>query len=353
MASDLATQSTTPDAARRLRRRRRMERVWLPAGFLAPTLILLFTFDIYPLLLGSWISLWRWGIRPQEFIGLDNYRRMIEDIGIGSGGGAGEVGQSLTVTFFYSIVTVPVTLFLAFLVANMLFAKIRGLTVFRTAFFIPYITSTVAAGLGFAFLFNPQVGVLNAALEAVGLPAQTWLLDATPIVPKGLAALGVGWPESLPAILAGPSVALLCVMAFSVWNTLGFGVVILLAGLVAINPEVHEAARIDGANAWKMATRITLPLVSPTLFFLLVVLTIRSFQSFNEVFVLTSGGGYGAGAGAPLDTTLTLPVLVFRHLYQRPDSVGYSAALSMLLFGLLLVVALVQFRIAGRKVHYK
>lgn len=350
MAQELAPQ---PAKSQALRRRRRRERIWLPAGFLAPTLILLFTFDVYPLILGSWISLWRWGIRPQEFIGFANYSRMIEDIGIGSGG-AGEVGQSLMVTFFYSIGTVPVTLFLAFLVANMLFAKIRGLTVFRTAYFIPYITSTVAAGLAFAFLFNPQVGVLNAALKAVGLPAQTWLLDASPIVPKALAALGVDWPDSLPAILAGPSVALLSVMAFSVWNTLGFGVVILLAGLVAINPEVHEAARIDGANAWKMATRITLPLVSPTLFFLLIVSTIRSFQSFNEVYVLTSGGGgYGAGAGSPLDTTLTLPVLVFRHLYQRPDSVGYSAALSMLLFGLLLLVTLVQFRIAGRKVHYK
>ncbi|MEJ7770937.1 MAG: sugar ABC transporter permease [Geodermatophilaceae bacterium] len=350
MATDLTQQSAASDAARQARRRRRTERVWLPMGFLAPTLILLFTFDVYPLLLGGWISLWRWGIRAQEFVGLDNYRRMVESLGVGPG--EGEVGNSLLVTFFYSVGVVPVTLALSFLVANMLFAKIRGLTFLRTAYFLPFITSTVAAGLAFGFLFNPQIGVLNGALQAVGLPAQTWLLDADPVVPKALGAIGVGWSDSFPAILGGPSVALLCVMVFSVWNTLGFGVVILLAGLVAINPEVHEAARIDGANAWKMATRITLPLLSPTLFFLLVVSTIRSFQSFNEVYVLTSGGGYGAGAGSPLDTTLTLPVLVFRYLYQRPDSVGYSAALSMLLFLLLLAVTLLQFRVAERKVHY-
>jgi ABC-type sugar transport system permease subunit len=138
-----------------------------------------------------------------------------------------------------------------------------------------------------------------------------------------------------------------------VWNTLGFAVVILLAGLAAINPELHEAARIDNASPWQISTRITLPLVSPTLFFLLIISTIRSFQSFNEVYVLTSGGGYGAGAGSPLDTTLTLPVLVFRYLYQRPGSVGCAAALSILLFGLLLALTLVQFRFAGRRVHYE
>lgn len=334
------------------RRRRRVERVWLPALYLAPTLVLLGVFDVYPIFLAAWISLWDWGIRAEEFIGLGNYRRIAAEMGAGFGGARGEVGQSLLVTAFYALGTVPVTIALAFAVANMLHARVRFLTALRTAYFIPYITSTVAAGLAFAWLFNPQVGVLNAVLEVVGLPAQQWLLDPEPVVPKLLGAFGMGWPESLPEVLAGPSVALVCVIAFSVWNTLGFAVVIIMAGLIAIDPQVQEAARMDGANAWQMATRITLPLVSPTVFFLLVVSTIRSFQSFNEVFVLTSGGGYGAGAGSPLDTTLTLPVLIFRHLYERPGSVGYAAALSMLLFALLLVVTLVQFRFAERRVHY-
>lgn len=325
-----------------------MERLWLPAAYLAPTLVLLGLFDVYPIFLAGWISLWRWGIRAEQFIGIDNYRRIADELGPGSG----EVGNSLVVTAFFVVGTVPVTIAIAFAIATMLFAKVRFLTTLRTAYFVPYITSTVAAGLAFSWLFNPQVGVLNALLEGLGLPAQRWLLDPDPIVPKLLSGIGVGWSDGLPSFLAGPSVALTCVIVFSVWNTLGFAVVILLAGLSAINPELYEAARIDNASPWQVATRITVPLVSPTLFFLLIVSTIRSFQSFNEVYVLTSGGGYGAGAGSPLDTTLTLPVLVFRYLYQRPGSVGYAAALSMLLFGLLLALTLVQFRFAGRRVHY-
>lgn len=321
--------------------------------FLAPTLVLLTLFDVLPVLLAGWISLWRWGIRAEEFIGFDNYRRVVQQVGGSEAQAVGEVGQSMLVSTFYALGTVPVTLALAFAIANMLFQKVRFLSAFRTAYFIPYITSTVAAGLAFAWLFNPQIGVLNAMLEAVGLPAQTWLLDPDPVLVAVVEGAGLTWPAAIPEAFAGPSVALACVMAFTVWNTLGFSIVIILAGLVAINPEVLEAARVDGASPYQLARRIILPLLSPTMFFLLVVSTIGAFQSFNEVYVLTSGGGYGAGAGSPLDTTLTLPVLIFRHLYERPGSVGYAAALSMVLFGVLLVLTLIQFRVAGSRVHYE
>ena len=337
---------------RQRRKRLRLERVWLPALYLAPTLLLLWAFDIYPIFLSAWISLWRWGIQAEEFIGLDNYQKIFEQIGSSPSGAPSEVGQSLLVTGFYVVGTVPATIIIAFVIANMLNSRIRLLAVFRTAYFVPYITSTVAAGLAFVWLLNPQIGLLNSVLESVGLPAQQWLLDPEPVVPKILSVFGVGWSENLPGFLAGPSVALVCVMVFSVWNTLGFAVVIILAGLITIDPQVKEAARMDGANSWQMATRITMPLVSPTLFFLLIVSTIRSFQSFNEVYVLTSGGGYGAGAGSPLDSTLTLPVLIFRHLYERPSSVGFAAALSMVLFAVVLGVVLLQFRFAERRVHY-
>ena len=338
---------------RQRRKRRRKERVWLPALYLAPTLLLLWAFDIYPIFLSAWMSLWRWGIKAEEFIGFDNYKRVFEEIGSGPSGGPGEVGNSLLVTAFYVIGTVPVTIVIAFVIANMLNSRIRFLAVLRTAYFVPYITSTVAAGLAFVWLLNPQIGVLNSALESVGLPAQQWLLDPEPVVPKVLAVFGIGWSEDIPEFLEGPSVALVCVIIFSVWNSLGFAVVIILAGLVTIDPQVKEAARMDGVNSWQMATRITMPLVSPTLFLLLIVSTISSFQSFNEVYVLTSGGGYGAGAGSPLDSTLTLPVLIFRHLYERPSSVGFAAALSMLLFAVVLGVVLLQFRLAERRVHYE
>jgi multiple sugar transport system permease protein len=337
---------------RQRRKRRRIERIWLPALYLSPTLLLLWAFDIYPIFLSAWMSMWRWGIKAEEFIGLDNYKRVFEEIGSGPGGAPGEVGNSLLVTAFYVIGTVPVTIIIAFVIANMLNSRIRFLAALRTAYFVPYITSTVAAGLAFVWLLNPQIGVLNSFLESIGLPAQQWLLDPEPVVPKVLAVFGIGWSENLPGFFEGPSVALVCVIVFSVWNSLGFAVVIILAGLVTIDPQVKEAARMDGVNSWQMATRITMPLVSPTLFLLLIVSTISSFQSFNEVYVLTSGGGYGAGAGSPLDSTLTLPVLIFRHLYERPSSVGFAAALSMLLFAVVMGVVLLQFRFAERRVHY-
>lgn len=343
-----------PTKATRSRRWRRwVDGVGRPALFLAPTLVLLGLFDVLPVLLAGWISLWRWGIRAEAFIGLDNYRRVLTAVPGESGRAVGEVGQSLLVSGFYALGTVPVTLLLAFAIANMLFQKVRFLTALRTAYFLPYITSTVAAGLAFAWLFNPQIGVLNALMEALGLPAQQWLLDPEPVLSRIAEGFGVTWPTAIPDAFAGPSVALTCVILFTIWNTLGFSIVILLAGLVAINPEVLEAARVDGANHYQMARRIILPLLSPTMFFLLVVSTIRAFQSFNEIYVLTSGGGYGAGAGSPLDTTLTLPVLIFRYLYERPGSVGYAAALSMVLFGALLVLTILQFRVAGSRVHYE
>ena len=132
---------------RQRRKLRRLERVWLPALYLAPTLLLLWAFDTYPIFLSAWISLWRWGIQAEEFIGLDNYKRVFEQIGSSSGGAPGEVGQSLLVTAFYVIGTVPATIIIAFVIANMWNSRICFLAVLRTAYFVPYTTSTVAAGL--------------------------------------------------------------------------------------------------------------------------------------------------------------------------------------------------------------
>jgi multiple sugar transport system permease protein len=315
---------------------------------------LLGVFDIFPIFLGVWMSFWRWGFRPEEFIGLANYERLIGQVASFDGGLAvGEMGTSLLATFYYTIGTVPVTIILAFLAANLLFQRVRLMSFFRTTFFLPYITSTVAAGLAFVWIFNPQVGVMNSFLTALGLPAQTWLLDPTPILPKMLGAIGLAWPSAIPDMLSGPSVALVCVIVFTIWNVVGFSIVILLAGLTTINPEVLEASKVDGAKYFQTMRHITLPLLSPTLFFLLIISTIRAFQSFNDIFTLTSGGGYGAPAGSPLDTTMTLSIYIFRNLFERPSSVGYAAAVTMVLFLLLLVLTVFQFWYFRRRVHYE
>jgi ABC-type sugar transport system permease subunit len=337
-------------AARRVRRRTSLR----AALYLTPAMILLFVWDVFPILFGAWISLWSWGIRPIEFVGLANYERLFDRVGSLDGGlTVGEFGQSLLVTVFYAVGTVPVSMFLGFLAANLLFQKVRGMSFFRTSFFLPYITSTVAAGLAFVWIFNPTVGVANSVLVRLGFEPQTWLLDPDPVLIKFLGMFDVQWPAGIPEVFAGPSLALTCVIVFTVWNVIGFNIVILLAGLTSINPEVLDAGKVDGASAWQRMRYLTFPLLSPTLFFLLIISTIRSFQSFNDIYVLTGGmGSQGASAGGPLNTTLTLPIYMFRYLFERPGSVGYAAAVTMVLFALLMLLTVVQFWYFRNRVHY-
>jgi len=320
-----------------------------------PTLVLLTIFDIWPIALGFWISLWRWGLGAERFVGMDNYQRLLEETVRVEGGSPviGDLGQSFLVTLYYVIGVIPAALFLAFVVANMLHQKIRGLAFFRAAFFLPHVTSTVAAGMVFLWIFNPQVGVANFALGRLGLPAQTWLQDPDPVIKKIVLAVGLGWPSSISESLAGPSLALFCVIVFSIWASIGFNIVIMLAGLAAIPREIFDAARVDGAGPWQMMRRITFPLLSPTMFFLLTISLISAFQTFEAVYVLTGGGGFGSQAGGPLRTTTTLTLYIFDHFYQRPSSVGYAAAASFVLFFFLIGLTALQFRVGERRVFYE
>jgi multiple sugar transport system permease protein len=263
----------------------------------------------------------------------------------------GEVARSLAATVYYVIGTVPAAIVIAFLLAFFVFNAIRLRDLLRTVYFLPYVTSTVAAGLVFLWIFNPQVGVMNGLLGALGLPAQTWLEDPTPIGRKLLDAVGAGWGAGIPDFLLGPSVALSVIIVFSIWASLGFDVVIFLAGLTAIPSELEDAAAIDGAGTWDRIRYITLPLLSPTIFFLLVVSTIRAFQAFTPIFVL-SGGGYRGQAGGPLGSTSVLTVEIFKQFYERPDSVGYAAAIALFLLACVLLLTWGQFRLVGRRAFY-
>lgn len=326
-----------------------------PLLYLLPTLILLTVFDLWPILLGFWISLWRWGVTAERFVGLANYQRLLEEtVRVENGTPIlGDFGQSFLVTLYYVIGTIPATLFLAFLAANLLHQKIRARGFFRAAFFLPHVTSTVAAGMVFLWIFNPQVGIANWLLGRVGLPAQTWLQDPDPVLKKIVTGLGLGWPGGWSEALAGPSLALSCVIVFSVWASLGFNTVIMLAGLSAIAPELYEAARLDGAGAWQLMRRITFPLLSPTIFFLLTIALISAFQSFEAVYVLSGGGGFGNSAGGPLNTTMTMTLYIFNNFYQRPSAVGYAAAASFILFFFLVGLTALQFYVVERRVHYE
>jgi multiple sugar transport system permease protein len=340
------------------RRAARRTSGWGGLLYVLPALVILLLFEFWPLLFGVWISLWRWDIGPVRFVGLANYARLFGqgfvDRDFRGDLVAGEVAQSLVVTFYYVLGTVPLTLLLAFALAYLLFQGLAGRGLLRTIYFLPYVTASVAVALVFGWMFNYQVGVVNAVLERFGLPTSTWLYEPAPAAKRLLAGLGVGastlsaWPD----LAAGPSVALVVVIIFSIWTTFGYSVVVYLAGMTAIPRDLRDAARVDGAGPWQAIRTVVWPLLAPTTVFLVIFNTITAFQAYTPIYTLTRNTGMGlSAAGGPLDTTLTITVLIFRNFYEKTNSVGFAAALSLFLFLLMLGLTLTQFRLLNRAAH--
>jgi ABC-type sugar transport system permease subunit len=344
--------------ARRWRREAQRTSGWGGMLYVLPALLVLLIFEVWPIVFAGWISLWRWDVRPDRYVGLANYRRVfVEGFVTRDYKGdlvAGEVAQSLIVTVYYVLGTVPVTLAVSFVVAYLLFEGLRATGFLRTVYFLPYITASAAVALIFAWIFSAQVGVANALLEAIGLPAQQWLQDPTPAAQRFLGWIGIESAANWPDLASGPSVALVVIILYSIWSSLGYSIVVYLAGLTAIPRDLTDAARIDGAGRWTTMRTVAWPLLTPSTLFLLIVNTVRAFQAFDPVYTLTRTTGMGRGeAGGPLDTTLTITVYIFRNFYERAHSVGYAAAVSLLLFVLLLGLTIVQLRLYGRNVHYQ
>jgi multiple sugar transport system permease protein len=201
------------------------------------------------------------------------------------------------------------------------------------------VTSTVAAAVVWRWIFQPRVGVANAAMQWLGLPPQQWADE-----PRGVFEL-IGQLVGLPlgGWLAGPSLALVTVAIVSVWYSVGFNTVIALAGLTTIPAELYEAARIDGATRWHLFRHITLPLLTPTLLFLLIVETIRSFQSFDFFYQMM--------AGAPVPGAKVVTIYLYQQGFKS-FNLGYAAAIGMVLFVIIFVLTLVQFRATRSRVVY-
>jgi multiple sugar transport system permease protein len=324
---------------------------WGGLLYLVPALFVLLLFNVWPPLFAVWISFWRWGIRPIEFIGLDNYQRMFTEGFITRDFNGelvvGEVLKSLIVTVYYVAGTVPVGIALAFFIAYLLHRQVskRMRNILQPVYFIPVVISSAAVALVFQWIFDPRVGVANAVLERLGLPAQQWLQDPAPFAQRILEVFGLGLPVGFPELFAGPSTALVVIIIFTVWSTLGFNVVIYLAGLSAIPSDLYDAGQVDGAGKWALARYITWPLLVPTTLFLVIYNTIKSFQAFTPIYTLTRGSGIGRGAaGGPLGTTQTMPVLIFNNFYVQTNAVGYATAISFLLFFIILGLTFIQFR---------
>ena len=306
--------------------------------FVAPAILLIGLFHIVPGIAAFGMSLTKWGVIYERWAWLENYGTILDP----SGSRFGEFMNALGVTVWYVLLTVPVEMVIALVVAYVLYQGTVGRAGYRLVFFMPYITSTVAAATIFTWLFNDNFGLFNYALELVGIGPQHWLRE-----PRGIVELiGSGLGMDVTGALAGPSLSLVAVSIFTVWHYIGFQTVVFLAGLTSISRELYEAARIDGANERQVFTRITLPLLSPTIFFVAIIATVGAMRSFNQIFVLTAGG--------PLDTTRTVPLLIYKTFFERTavNGIGLGAAMSFVFVVLIVAITMLQFRVLGRRVFY-
>ncbi|WP_213522239.1 carbohydrate ABC transporter permease [Paenibacillus sp. J31TS4] len=279
---------------------------------LAPALLVIGIFVLIPVCYSAVLSLFAWDmLRPHPtFVGGDNYTRLFADP---------DFYHSLKITFLFALMTVPTSMGIALVFALLLDRGAKKLLVaYRSMFFAPMVTSTVAISVVWMFIFHPDHGLANAILEGMGMKGLRWLNDA--------------------------NTSLLSLAIMSVWKMLGYNVIILLAGLQNIDSHVLEAAKIDGANEWQTTLKVRFPLLSPSLFLLLILLTIEQFQTFTQVNVMTKGG--------PAKSTELVVVQLYHYAFEL-FQMGYASALAMVIFILVLLLVLIQMFVIGRKVHYQ
>jgi len=245
---------------------------------------------------------------------------------------------SLLATFYYSLGTIPPQLVVALVLAVLLFQEIRGRSLFRVIYFLPYIAPFVGTAAVFKIIFSSRpTAPINSILNFFGIPPLAWINEPAGIL--NMATPGL----QLPLWAAGPSLALVVIMIYGVWTFFGFNTVIFLAGLGNIPREMYEAAAIDGAGRWPQFRHITLPLLSPTIYFLTLYSVIGTFKAFNHIYVLRTG--------AALGTTDTASVVIFQT-FQRDTRYGYASALAILLLLVIILLTVVNNRIAEKRVHY-
>ncbi len=252
-----------------------------------------------------------------------------------------DLWRGLKVTIYYSLGTIPFQLSISLVLAILLFRNLRGSAFFRIMYFMPYITPTVASAAVFRQLFSnrPQAPA-NALLRLMGLEPLGWLWE-----PRGvfaMAADALGW-ANFPEWAAGPSLALVVIMTFSIWVFVGYDTVIYMAGLGNIPTEVNEAAEVDGANSWQIFRYITFPLLSPTTYFLSLIAVIGTFKAFNHIWVMR--------LPASLNTADTFSVVIFIEFFEKLRY-GYASAMAFVLFAIILSLTYINNKVQGSKVFY-
>jgi multiple sugar transport system permease protein len=273
-------------------------------AFLAPSFLHLLVFSIGPILFSLWLSFHEWNLLEptRPFVGLQNYAELAGDAAF---------WRAVRNTAVY-VLFVPIGMFVALGLALLVNQKFPGVHLLRTVFFLPYVTSFVAISLVWRWMFQPDIGLLNQVLASIGIPPQPWL--------------------------SSPATALPSLMLMSVWMYAGYMMIIFLAGLQSIPVSLYESARIDGAGPWQRLLRITIPLLRPTMLFILVTMVIFMFQVFTAVYVMTEGG--------PLHSTDVVVYHIYRAAWEYLR-MGYASAMAWVLFAIVFVITLVQFRSIG------
>ncbi len=278
--------------------------------YLLPALLIFALFEYYPLVRVVWLSLTNADLLSEpQFIGLENYQKMVQ---------AREFWQSIGITAVFALGVTVCEVGLGMALAFLMNARTRLQSLVRGAVFAPVVVSIAATTVVWNYLMNPNGGPLNAVLRGVGLPGSTWLTH--------------------------PDSALASVILIAVWKGVGLSAVLFLAGLQSIPRELEEAALVDGAGRFTIASRITVPLLAPTTMVVFFISLVGTFQSYGLVLLLTQGG--------PIGSTNLMGYYIYQNAFQF-FQMGYAAALSVALFALLMTLAYVQFKVSERRVHYQ
>lgn len=272
---------------------------------LFPAAVILGVFSLYPIVYSGYLSLVEWDglAADKSFVWFDNYVRLAR---------SGSLGNSIKVTLVYATSVTVGSLILGLMAAVLLNAAVRGLTLYRTIYFLPVVTATVAVAVVWKLLLDPGSGYVNVLLRSVGVAAPSWLRDPT-------------W--AMPAVIM-----------VGIWKRLGFNMVVYLAGLQAVPREVQEAAEVDGAGPFATFRDITLPLLAPTTLLLAILTVIDAFLVFDQIYIMTGGG--------PVGTTEVLGLLLYRQAFEYFD-LGGASAIGWVMFALIAGSSLVQWRFYG------
>lgn len=282
--------------------------------FISPWIVGMLIFTIWPVLYSGYLSLTDYDvINNPSFVGFDNYRQLLEDP---------KISLSLWNTFIYTVFSVPIHIIVALLLALLLNRVGRASGFFRTVFYLPNMTPPVAVGILVLLLFNGQSGLINMVLGWVGIDGPGWTTDPNWIKP-GL-------------------------IMMNLWS-LGASIIILLAALRNVPQELYDSAKVDGANFWHVTARITLPMISGTVFFLVIVNTIAAFQTFTEAYTAYFGSGNSTYSN---DAALFYAIYIFQQAFEFLH-MGYASAMAWILFVVVLAVTAIQMVLSKRFVYYE